>query len=169
MTELEARGDLVHHEEEVYREIYKWFQKNLRRPTTFTRSSKPHAKKVAISWFKESASEHIAKMREIMVILEGHGIHTEMIATTRPGLLFMKTRIRSPRNRMLTRPPNLKFDSYQFERESRSMPSLFKSRQVRFHTACCAAKSSSFPHVFRGNPGETPTGPPITTFGGDNF
>ena len=87
MTELEAKGDLPHHEEAVYRDIYKWFQKNLRRPRSFTRSSKPHAKKVAISWFKESASEHIAKMREIMAILEGHGIHTEMIATTRPGYI----------------------------------------------------------------------------------
>jgi hypothetical protein len=29
--------------------------------------------------------------------------------------------------------------------------------------------SPSFPHAFSGNPGETQTGPPIKTFGGDNF
>src|SRR3990170_3150411 len=30
-------------------------------------------------------------------------------------------------------------------------------------------RSPSFPHVFSGNPGETGTGPPIKTFGGDAF
>ena len=29
--------------------------------------------------------------------------------------------------------------------------------------------SPSFPHAFSGNPGEPRTGPPIRTFGGDNF
>ena len=31
------------------------------------------------------------------------------------------------------------------------------------------SQSPSFPHVFSGNPGETRTGPPIRTFGGDEF
>jgi hypothetical protein len=40
-------------------------------------------------------------------------------------------------------------------------------------TACCVDsiphERTSFPHVFSGNPGEIPTGPPIKTFGGDSF
>src|SRR6266702_6084424 len=37
--------------------------------------------------------------------------------------------------------------------------------------ACCAMRipTPSFPHAFSGNPGETLTGPPIKTFGGDDF
>ncbi len=31
-----------------------------------------------------------------------------------------------------------------------------------------SSQSPSFPHAFSGNPGETLTGPPIKTFGGDN-
>ncbi|HZM89954.1 MAG TPA: hypothetical protein VFF31_25765, partial [Blastocatellia bacterium] len=31
------------------------------------------------------------------------------------------------------------------------------------------SQSPSFPRVFSGNPGETLTGPPIETFGGDGF
>ncbi len=30
-------------------------------------------------------------------------------------------------------------------------------------------RTPSFPHVLSGNPGETGTGPPIKTFGGDDF
>jgi hypothetical protein len=90
MAELKAKGELgelYNHEEALYREIYKWFQKNLRRPKRFTRSSKPHAKRVAISWFKESATDHIDKMREVAAILEAHGVHTEMIVSSRPGYI----------------------------------------------------------------------------------
>lgn len=61
MGDLRDRGELFDHEEILYKEIYKWFGKNLRRPRRFTRSSRPHAKKVAISWFKGSATEHIQK------------------------------------------------------------------------------------------------------------
>src|SRR3989338_9165708 len=32
-----------------------------------------------------------------------------------------------------------------------------------------SSQGPSFPHAFSGNPGETRTGPPIKTFGGDNF
>ncbi len=32
-----------------------------------------------------------------------------------------------------------------------------------------SSQSPSFPRVFSGNPGETLTGPPIETFGGDDF
>jgi hypothetical protein len=32
-----------------------------------------------------------------------------------------------------------------------------------------SSQGLSFPHAFSGNPGETWTGPPIKTFGGDNF
>src|SRR5439155_13791816 len=31
------------------------------------------------------------------------------------------------------------------------------------------SRSPSFPHAFSGNPGEFLTGPPIRTFGGENF
>ena len=68
-----------------YDDQYEWFRKNLKKPQSFTRSSKPHAKKVAISWFKTHAIEHIARMYELARILHSHGIEVETIKTERPG------------------------------------------------------------------------------------
>jgi hypothetical protein len=47
--------------------------------------SKPHAKRVALSWFKDTATEYIRRMRELADILHAHGIETEMLSTDRPG------------------------------------------------------------------------------------
>ena len=52
MADLADRGVLLQHEQDEYNELEGWFRRNLKTPRSFTRSSKPHAKKVAISWFK---------------------------------------------------------------------------------------------------------------------
>ena len=85
MTDLEDAGLLAAHEQEQYDEIYEWFRKHLRKPRSFTRSTKPHAKKVALSWFKDGAAEHIRNMRAIVAILDAHGIQVEVLSTERPG------------------------------------------------------------------------------------
>lgn len=85
MADLEATGDLLDHERNEYDEIYEWFRHNLKKPRSFTRSSKPHAKKVAISWFKPEAVEHIARMHSIARILRGHGVGVEELKTEHPG------------------------------------------------------------------------------------
>jgi len=85
MSELRDAGTLDSYEQERYDEIYDWFRKHLKKPRSFTRSSKPHAKNVALSWFRDDATEHISRMREIMGILDVHGIAVEILHTTRPG------------------------------------------------------------------------------------
>ena len=85
LGELDDRKALTPGEQLTCDETYQWFRKNLRRPRRFTRSSKPHAKKVAVSWFKDTASRHVEKMRILAGILEAHGIHVQMIRTERPG------------------------------------------------------------------------------------
>jgi hypothetical protein len=88
---FQALSDLVHadallpHEQEQYNEIYEWFRKNLMQPHSFARSSKPHAKKVALSWFKDTAVEHIGKMHVLVQILEAHGVIVDVLRTERPG------------------------------------------------------------------------------------
>ena len=85
MTDLEEAGLLQAHEQEQYDEIYEWFRKHLRKPRSFTRSTKPHAKKVALSWFKDAATDHIRNMRAIAAILDGYGIQVDVLHTERPG------------------------------------------------------------------------------------
>lgn len=85
LADLDHDGVLAPHEIDLYDEVYEWFKANLRKPKSFARSSKPHAKKVALSWFKGSATEHISRMRVLAHILDSHGIAVDMIQTARPG------------------------------------------------------------------------------------
>jgi hypothetical protein len=65
-----------------------WFNANLDRPERLALSPKPHAKAQALSWFRDTASEHIAKMREFSDVLERHGVRVVMIKTNRPGYVL---------------------------------------------------------------------------------
>jgi len=67
--------------------IRTWFDQNLAKPTRFAVSTKPHRKAQAISWFKDSAHEHINKMREFQQIVERNGLGVEMLRTERPGYI----------------------------------------------------------------------------------
>lgn len=87
LVEVREAGLLYDYEVERVKEIHTWFNNNLDKPLAFTRSSKPHASNKAISWYKDSANEHIAHMRELGAILEGHGIEVLMLQTERPGYI----------------------------------------------------------------------------------
>jgi hypothetical protein len=39
----------------------------------------------AISWFKDSATEHLARVRELVTILETHGVPVRMLKAQRVG------------------------------------------------------------------------------------
>lgn len=87
LADLADAGSLLPHERAVWGETYEWFVKNLREPLQFSRSLKPHAKKVALSWFKDSAGEHISRMFELVEILKAHGVAVEVLRTERPGYI----------------------------------------------------------------------------------
>lgn len=85
--DLEHAGVLLQHEQQQYDEIYEWFRFNLKKPKSFSRSSKPHAKNVALSWYKDSAVEHIAKTQGLVEILRAHGVAVDLLRTDRPGYI----------------------------------------------------------------------------------
>lgn len=85
VSDLEHAGVLLEHEQQQYDEIYEWFRFNLKKPRSFARSSKPHAKNVALSWYKDSAVEHIAKTQGLVEILRAHGVAVDLLRTDRPG------------------------------------------------------------------------------------
>jgi len=62
-------------------ELGKWFDKNLERPASFGRGK--HL--LGICWFKSDASEHIARLWEMVGILERNGIYAKKIRTGKPG------------------------------------------------------------------------------------
>jgi hypothetical protein len=65
--------------------LQRWFGDNLKAPTRLRRSRKPHRTDKAISWFRESATEHIAMANELVTVLERNGVRILALRTSRPG------------------------------------------------------------------------------------
>jgi glycine cleavage system regulatory protein len=63
----------------------KWFRANLPFPERVARSRRPKRHHAAVSWFKQSATDHIHMARELAALLDAHDIRTEMLTTDRPG------------------------------------------------------------------------------------
>jgi hypothetical protein len=65
-----------------------WFNDHLEKPARLAISSRHNGKEQAISWFKDTATAHIAKMRELREVLEHYGVSVEMIKTRRLGYVL---------------------------------------------------------------------------------
>ena len=89
LEKLRHTGVLNPHEEESEDEIRKWFDKHLEKPARFTAAKPPYYRKQnkAISWFKDTAHDHIARIRLLAKILESHGIPVKMLRTDRVGYI----------------------------------------------------------------------------------
>jgi len=85
--DLREAGKLSSDEVHLHDSVVQWFDKNLRKPSRFTASKPPFYRKKskAISWFKDGAHEHLAKIRELVAILEHHGVSVRMLKASRVG------------------------------------------------------------------------------------
>lgn len=83
--ELRASGRMSHSDEQRLDELQQWFRENLPVPNRFAVSSKPHRKAQAISWFRDTATDQIAQMREYQRLLETYGFDVQMLREKRPG------------------------------------------------------------------------------------
>jgi hypothetical protein len=86
---LRATGKLYSYEEIHHDLIRQWFNENLKKPTRFTASKGPFYRKQnkAISWFKDSAEEHLSRVRELVATLRNHGVIVHMLKTDRVGYI----------------------------------------------------------------------------------
>ena len=84
---LRERGTLSPHEEELHDLTQQWFDENLKEPNRFTASKPPYYRKPnkAISWLKDTAGEHLSHPRDLVGILENHGITVRMLKSDRVG------------------------------------------------------------------------------------
>jgi len=92
LADLSYEQRLTQAEEILYNDLRRWFNEHLERPDRFSRSSRHNPKNVAISWFKDSATTHISKMREMTAILNAHDFTVEVIQTERPGYIVYEDR-----------------------------------------------------------------------------
>jgi hypothetical protein len=70
-----------------------WFGANLATPQRFnTSKSKGYYRRKTggISWLKPTATEHIARMRALVAMLEKYGYQVSQITTNRPGYVVFE-------------------------------------------------------------------------------
>jgi hypothetical protein len=68
-----------------------WFDKNLETPARFNRTKSKgfyRRKTRGIAWFKDTASDHLARMHQIKAILERYGHPVLMLSETRIGFVI---------------------------------------------------------------------------------
>jgi hypothetical protein len=83
---LSDESRLSEEEEETLHEVFGWLSDNLNKPTRFSTAKPPYIKQErAISWFKDSATEHIRQIRRMAAIVENHGMTVQMLKTKRVG------------------------------------------------------------------------------------
>ena len=82
---LKGADDLEAGDRDRLERLSAWFNENLQRPLRFAMSPRPYRKAQAICWFKDSATAHIAKMRELEDVLGRSGAAVQLIKTRRVG------------------------------------------------------------------------------------
>ena len=87
VRELRDEQKLQSYEEEQHDAVIQWFNEHLKKPTRFTASKPPFYRKKnrAISWFKDTAQEHLDRLWVLVAILENHGISVQILKTNRIG------------------------------------------------------------------------------------
>jgi len=85
---LERSGALNTQDAKYLDAIRGWFGEHLEKPTRLAISSRHHGKQQALSWFKDTATNHIAKIRELANVLERYGVPVEMVKARRLGYIL---------------------------------------------------------------------------------
>ena len=85
---LEDSGALNSQDAEHLDAICGWFSEHLEEPARLAISSRHHGRAQALSWFKDTATNHIAKMRELANMLDRYGMPVEMIKAKRLGYIL---------------------------------------------------------------------------------
>lgn len=85
---LRDSGLLSEEDDNTLERIWDWFNRHLERPERLALSPRPNSKAQALSWFRDTATDHITKMRAFGVMLERYDIAVTMIRTDRPGYVL---------------------------------------------------------------------------------
>ena len=87
LRQVRDAGMLFPYEEDHHDEVRGWFNLYLDAPTRFTAAKAPFYRKKnrALCWFKDTAVEHIAQIRELVAILENHDVYVRTLKAKRVG------------------------------------------------------------------------------------
>ncbi len=88
--DLQDRGILSTESQIQINWLLKWFDDYLGVPDKFSRRARRDAGRIAISWFKDAAREHVSRMHALCLVLKGQGTVIEMLTTPRPGYIVFE-------------------------------------------------------------------------------
>lgn len=71
-------------------DLYEWFGKNLAVPHRFNGVSRRRRIYAGVCWFRPEAREHIARARELAVLIAEAGRPTAMLKTRHPGQVLYR-------------------------------------------------------------------------------
>jgi hypothetical protein len=94
--ELRDSPDIEKADRDVLAETLAWFEKNLKIPDRFNRTKSKgfyRRKTRGIAWFKDTATEHLARMHQIKGVLEDYGHSVLMLSETRIGYMIYEDAI----------------------------------------------------------------------------
>jgi len=80
-------------DQKILEDLLTWFEANLAIPVRFNRSKSKgyyRRKTAGISWLKPTASQHLAKMRELAAVLEKNGYQVSQMSTRKPGYVIFE-------------------------------------------------------------------------------
>jgi len=86
--ELRDSPDVETADRDLLADTLTWFETNLETPTRFNRTkSKGFYRRNTrgIAWFKDTATEHLARMHQIKIVLEQYGHPVAMLSEPRVG------------------------------------------------------------------------------------
>ena len=78
-------GELTEEEFNIADELMGWFSDNMKSPIEYLNKQKSKKSEVYISWFKDSAREHIKKARELSEVIKNKNVSIEFLRTRKPG------------------------------------------------------------------------------------
>jgi hypothetical protein len=67
------------------KELTVWFSENLKKPDRLSTGTSKHNANVSLSWFKDTANDHLKKMQDFIKIAEHYDIVIERIISKNPG------------------------------------------------------------------------------------
>jgi hypothetical protein len=67
-----------------------WFNTYLEKPTMFSNAKNKNPAAISLSWYKDSAKEHIRKMHEVISILVKYELIVEIVTTKNPGYIVFE-------------------------------------------------------------------------------
>jgi len=82
---LRDDNELTEGEFKLADSLMTWFADNMESPIEFLNKQKSKKSETYISWFKDTASEHIRNARELSKIIEGKNVRVEFLRTKKPG------------------------------------------------------------------------------------